>query len=124
MIEMALLSVIRRWYFREGMSIREISKRTGLSRNTVSRYLRGGMIESEFKAPDRPSKLSAFADKLARWLRTDAVKSRKYKPTAKRQHAELVVLGYQGSYGRVATFVRVWKAESFHSAHGRMNSHS
>lgn len=36
MIDMALLSVIRRWYFREELSIREITRRTGLSRNTVS----------------------------------------------------------------------------------------
>lgn len=26
-------------------------------------------------------------------------------------HADLVVLGYDGSYGRVAAFVRAWKAE-------------
>ena len=54
-IEMALLSVIRRWHFREGMSIREISKRTGLSRNTVRRYLREGTVEPKFKVPDRAS---------------------------------------------------------------------
>ena len=32
---MATLSVIRRWALREQMSIREIARRTGLSRNTV-----------------------------------------------------------------------------------------
>jgi len=32
---MALLSVIRRWHFREEMPIREIERRTGLSRNTI-----------------------------------------------------------------------------------------
>ncbi|CAN5197316.1 hypothetical protein BH09PSE3_BH09PSE3_01280 [soil metagenome] len=37
---MALLSVIRRWHFREGMPIREIERRTGLSRNTIRKYLR------------------------------------------------------------------------------------
>jgi transposase len=108
---MALLSVIRRWHFREGLSIREILRRTGLSRNTVRRYLGDGTVEPKFKVPDRTSKLSAFADKLAFWLRTDAAKSRKYKRTAKQLHAELVVLGYKGSYGRVASFVREWKAD-------------
>ena len=108
---MALLSVIRRWHFREGMSIREISRRAGLSRNTVRRYLRSGTVEPEFKVPDRSSKLSEFADKLAQWLRTDVAKSRKYKRTAKHMHADLVVLGYQGSYGRVAAFVRDWKTD-------------
>ena len=68
-------------------------------------------MEPKFKVPDRTSKLSAFADKLALWLRTDANKSHKYKLNAKQLHAELVVLGYQGSYGRVAAFVREWKAD-------------
>ena len=39
-IDMALLSVIRRWHFREHLSIREICRRTGLSRNTIRKYLR------------------------------------------------------------------------------------
>ena len=39
-IDMALLSVIRRWHFREQLSIREIARRTGLSRNTIRKYLR------------------------------------------------------------------------------------
>ena len=42
MIDMALLSVLRRWHFREGMPIREITRRTGLSRNTVRKYLASG----------------------------------------------------------------------------------
>jgi transposase len=37
----ALVSVIRRWHLREGMPIREIARRTGLSRNTVRKYLAG-----------------------------------------------------------------------------------
>ena len=111
---MALLSVIRRWHFPEGMSIRDISRRTGLSRNTVRRYLRGGAVEPKLKVPDRPSKLAEFADSLALWLRTDANRPRKYKRSAKQMHAELVVLGYGGSYGRVAAFVREWKSDRLH----------
>lgn len=41
---MALLSVIRRWHFREGMPIREIERRTGLSRNTIRKYLRSDTV--------------------------------------------------------------------------------
>jgi transcriptional regulator with XRE-family HTH domain len=67
-IDMALLSVIRRWAFRDQLSIREISRRTGLSRNTIRKYLRAGSVEPKFKVPDRPSKLDAFADKLSGWL--------------------------------------------------------
>ena len=79
---MALLSVIRRWHFREGMPIREIERRTGLSRNTIRKYLRAGAVEPKFKIPDRPSNLDPFAEKLAAWLRVEAGKSRKQRRTA------------------------------------------
>ena len=108
---MALLSVIRRWHFRQDVPIREIERRTGLSRNTIRKYLRADVAEPKFKVPDRPSKLDPFAEKLAGWLRQEAGKSRKQKRTAKRLHADLVALGYEGSYGRVASFVRRWKAD-------------
>ncbi len=108
---MALLSVIRRWHFRQDVPIREIERRTGLSRNTIRKYLRGDAVEPKSKVPDRPSKLDPFAEKLAGWLRQEAVKSRKQKRTVKRLHADLVALGYDGSYGRVAAFVRHWKTD-------------
>jgi transposase len=108
---MALLSVIRRWHFRDQLSIREISRRTGLSRNTVRKYLRTDTVEPAFQVPERPSKLDAFADKLSAWLRVESTKSRKQKRTVKQLHADLVSLGYDGSYGRVAAFARDWKAD-------------
>ena len=40
-IDMELLSVIRRWRYRDHYSIREISRRTGLSRNTVRKSCAG-----------------------------------------------------------------------------------
>ncbi|MFD1982403.1 IS21 family transposase [Mesorhizobium newzealandense] len=108
---MALLSVIRRWHFREHLSIREICRRTGLSRNTIRKYLRSDDVEPKFKVADRPSKLDAFADRLSAWLRTEAKKNRKQKRTMKQLHADLLSLGYEGSYGRVAAFAREWKAD-------------
>ena len=68
-IDMELLSVIRRWHYRDHMPIREIERRTGLSRNTIRKYLRSDAVEVKFKVPERPSRLDPFADKLSRWLR-------------------------------------------------------
>ena len=82
MIDMALLSVIRRWHFREGMPIREIERRTGLSRNTIRKYLRAGTVEPQFKVPDRPSKIDPFAGKITVWLRAEASKSRRSCPSS------------------------------------------
>ena len=107
---MELLSVIRRWRFRQPFSIREIARRTGLSRNTVRKYLRPDSVVPKFDTPDRPSRLDPFADKLAHMLRQEAGKSRKQKRTVKQVHADLVALGYDGSCNRVAAFAREWKA--------------
>lgn len=106
---MALLCVIRRWHFREHLSIREICRRTGLSRNTIRKYLRAGGVEPKFNVPDRPSKLDPFADRLSAWLKTESKKSRKQKRTMKQLHVDLVSLGYEGSYNRVAAFAREWR---------------
>jgi transposase len=87
---MGLLNIIRRMALREKQSIREISRRTGLSRNTITKYLNAGAIEPKFTIPERPSKLDPFADKLARWLKTEAGKARKQRRTLKQLHADLV----------------------------------
>lgn len=49
---MALLSVIRRWHFRDEILIREIERRTGLARNTIRKYLRAGTVKPKFKVPE------------------------------------------------------------------------
>jgi AcrR family transcriptional regulator len=53
-IDMGFLSVIRSWALRDKMPIREIARRTGLSHNTIKKYLREGAVEPKFKTPRRP----------------------------------------------------------------------
>ena len=108
---MGLLNIIRRMHLRQKLSIREISRRTGLSRNTVTRHLAANTIEPIFATPERPSKLDPFAEKLAAWLKTEAGKSRKARRTMKQLHGDLVALGFTGSYGRVAAFARGWRTD-------------
>ncbi len=61
---MGLLNVITRMALREKLPIRVIARRTGMSRNTIKKYLNAGAIEPQFTTPDRQSKLDPFADKL------------------------------------------------------------
>ena len=108
---MAFLSIIRRWHLREHVPIREISRRTGVSRNTIRKYLRSDTVEPKFQVPDRPSKLDAYSEQLTAWLRREAGRPRKQKRTIRQLHADLVALGYDGSYNRIAAFAKVWQEE-------------
>ena len=108
---MGLLNIIRRMHLRQKLSIREIARLTGVSRNTVTKHLASNTVEPKFTTPDRSSKLDPFAEKLSSWLKTEAGKSRKQRRTVKQLHADLVALGFTGSYGRVAAFARNWRAD-------------
>lgn len=81
MIDVATLSVIRRWALREQLSIREISRRTGLARNTVKKYLRSDDEQPSYAKRASSSKLDPFAEKLSTWLAIEAAKSRKQRRT-------------------------------------------
>ncbi len=108
---MGLLNVIRKLRLRQGLAIREIERRTGLSRNTIKKYLKADTSEPKFTTPDRSSKLDPFSEKLTGWLKANAKKGRKDRQTLKKMHADLVALGFTGSYNRVAAFARHWKAD-------------
>ena len=109
MIDVAILSVIRRLHLREGLSIREIARRTKLSRNTIRKYLRDGTAEPKYPKRSGASKLDTYAAKLASWLKTEAGRGRKHRRNIKQLHSDLVSLGFSGSYDRVTAFARAWR---------------
>ena len=111
MIDVAILSVIRRWHLREGVSIREISRRTKLSRNTIRKYLTNGAVEAVYPKRRNRSKLDGYAEKLASWLKRESVRGRKERRNLKQLHRDLMKCGYTGSYDRVAAFSRVWRRQ-------------
>ena len=106
---MALVSVIRRWHLREGMPIREIARRTGLSRNTVRKYLASHELEPAYPSRKSPSKLDSYEETLTNWLFRESRRHRKQRRTVKRLYKDLLLLGYTGSYDRVAAFARQWR---------------
>jgi len=62
---------IRRMYFVGRLSIKEIVRRSGHSRNTVRRALRSDE-PPRYRRPVRPSKLDPFREEIHRLLRSDA----------------------------------------------------
>ena len=108
-IDVAMLSVIRRWHLRDGVSKRAIARRTGLSRNTIRKYLASGVIEPRYPKRRSRSQLDEFAERLARWLELESAKGRKQRLNIKELYARLKQLGYLGSYDRVSAFARTWR---------------
>ena len=109
MIDVALVSVIRRWHLRDGIPIREIARRTGLSRNTVRKYLASKDLEPAYPSRKSPSKLDSYEETLTNWLFRESRRHRKQRRTVKQLYRDLVGLGYTGSYDRVAAFARQWR---------------
>ena len=83
MIKEALLSVIRRWHHRDRMPIREIARRTGLSRNTVREYLATTIVEPRYPQRKTPSKLDDYEAALTNSLHRESRRYRKQRKTVR-----------------------------------------
>ena len=108
---MELFSVIRRRHYRDHFSIREISRRTGVSTNS-RKYLRSDAI-------DRSSTSLTVG---ANWILTPTGYRRCWAGGREVPQAEaddqaiardLVALGYDGSYNRVAAFAATGRLLAF-----------
>ena len=86
---MTLLSVIRRWHFRDGIAIREIVRRTGLSRNTVRKSLSSGDVEPIYPKRKTPSKLDACEATLRCWLQRESFLRHKDRRCIGEMHGHL-----------------------------------
>lgn len=113
---MALLSVIRRWHHRDGLGVREIARRTGLSRNTVRKYLASPILEPRYPQRKTHSKLDDYQQTLTCWLNREAKRHRKNRRTVKQLYRDLIPLGYTGSYDRVCAFAKQWRRQQMESA--------
>jgi transposase len=107
---MDMIGRIRRLHVRDKRSEREIARMTGLSRNTVSKWLRAPVNEApKYRREARPNKLSAFEAALKQALMADARRPKHERRTARALHAEIKAAGYTGGYSGVTDFVRAWR---------------
>lgn len=85
MISMELLGKIRRMPARDKMSVRAIAKRTGLSRNTLQKWLK---TPEEVEIPKYVraknfGKLASFTDELEQALQAEAHRKKQDQRTGK-----------------------------------------
>lgn len=108
MILMESVSKIRRWILVEGRSIRSVARATGLSRNTVKKYLKDNSPPSyQRQAPPARHKLcDGFDTRLQELFEQDQKRPRRERRTAQKLYEQLVSEGYTGSYSPVQRFVR------------------
>ena len=111
MITMELLGKIRRMHVRDKMSVRAIAKRTGLSRNTLQKWLQ---TPEDVKVPKYVrakgfGKLNAFTEELEQALKADASRHKKDRRSARALLLQIGASGYVGSYSRVTDFIRAWR---------------
>jgi len=113
-ITMELLGKIRRMHVREKLSERAIAKRTGLSRNTVHKWLKPPqeVQEPKYTRAKGFSKLEGFTDELELALQVDALRPKQDRRSARALFAQIKASGYLGGYTRVTDFIRAWRASA------------
>jgi len=109
-ISVETVGKIRRRHLVKGESISKIARETGLSRNTVKRYLRNAVLEPRYspRLHQVQPKLGAFVSRLEELLREDEKRASRERRTAQRLFEALRLEGYTGAYDSVRRFVKGW----------------
>jgi transposase len=108
---MEKLGKIRRLYYRDGMTVSEIVRRTGFARNTVKSWLKAaeGVAPAYRRRPAEDTKIAPFAERLTKALEVDARRPKRDRRTALKLFCEIQGAGFDGDYSRVTEFVRRWR---------------
>ena len=82
---MEMFGKVKRMYARDKKSLREIARSTGLSRNTIRKWVLETKEgdEPEYRRKEAPGKLDAFHEALELALKADALRAKQYRRTAK-----------------------------------------
>lgn len=108
---MAMIGKIRRMHFRQKKSVREISRATSLSRNTVRKYLRMEQAqEPKYERKAKATKLTPFHETIVTALKADARRPKRERRTALALFEQIKSQGYDGGYSRLTDFIRAWRA--------------
>ncbi len=110
---MDMIGRIKRLHSRGKKSGREISRITGLSRNTVAKWLHEPVVgEPKYRRGEQWCKLSGFHEALEQALKVDAHRPKRERRSARALFGEIKAAGYDGGYTRVTDFIRAWRRDA------------
>lgn len=117
MLVVETIAKIRRAYFVEGRSLRQISRDLRLSRNTVRKVVRSGETEFSYDRSVQPRpKIDPWREQLDALLSANGRKPKRERLTLVRIYEELCTLGYEGSYDAVRRYAATWSREARESS--------
>ena len=97
MITMDMIGRIRRLHSRGKKSEREIARLTGLSRNTISKWLHEPVEGApKYQRVPQPTKLTKFHEALQTALMADSHRAKHERRTVLALYAEIRGAGYDG----------------------------
>src|ERR1700685_2519359 len=103
---------IRRAYFEQGLSIKEIVRALSVSRATGRKVIRGLRTEFKYARDIQPSpKLGVWGDALAESLDAESKLAKRERRSTQRLCEELRGRGYDGAHDSVHRFVKAWRNE-------------
>jgi len=108
---------IRREFFVQGKSIKEIVRELHVSRNTVRKVVRSGVTAFEYERERQPRpRIGPWQGALDGILASNETKAVRERLTLIRVFEELRGLGYEGGYDAVRRYARGWRREQVSSS--------
>lgn len=110
---MDMIGKVRRMKLRDGLTHSEIARRTGLSRNTVKKWLKAASeVEPKYKRVEQTTVLTPFVATLVAALKADDHRPREHRRSARALLVQLQAQGYRGGYTTLTNFIRDWRAQA------------
>jgi transposase len=112
MIGVDKIGEIRRAYFEQHRSIKEIVRTLAVSRATVRKVVRGQATEFKYERVVQPTpKLGSWVEVLTAILEREDKLPKRERRSTQRLFEELRWRGYDGAHDSVHRFVKVWRNE-------------
>jgi transposase len=107
------LGIIRRMYYRDGLSLSKIERRTGLTRKTVRGWLKAAeRTEPKYRRrPSENTKIAPYAAQLTKAPEIDVRRPNEIGAAHRSFFDESQATGFDGDYSCVTECVRNWRQD-------------